>query len=163
MPCSFLYCLFTNAVWCSSSLSVLISGLSIIGIIPLIGQVNSNVAGLERPCPGGVDFICSRAMCMSLPESKHFFMVHFMNFMQASTHPLLWQWYNDNTACSIFRFLQIIFALFWNKIATSIWHYPLGMPYSENTTLNADIKLSADNPFIFLTIGNLLWQSITHR
>ena len=88
-PYSFLYCLFTNIVWCSSSLSVLIGGLSIIGIIPLTGQLNSNVVRLRRPCLSGVDLICSRAMCISLPESKHFFMVCFMNLMQASTCLLL--------------------------------------------------------------------------
>ena len=135
MPCSFLYCLFTNAVWCSSSLSVLIGGLSIIGIMPLTGQLNNNVAGLGRPQPSDVDLICSRAMCMSLPESKHFFMVHFINLMQASTCPLLWWWHDDYTACSIFRLLQKFCNFSEIKLPPASDIILLGMSYSENTTL----------------------------
>ena len=43
--------------------------------MPLTGQFNSNVAGLERPCPRGMVLICSIAMCISPLESEHFFIV----------------------------------------------------------------------------------------
>ena len=69
---SFLPCLCIRFLWCSSSLSILIGFLSITGIMLHTGWLNSNVAGLGRPCPSGVVLICSNAMCVSPPESEHF-------------------------------------------------------------------------------------------
>ena len=45
------------------------------GIMPCTGQLNNNVAGLGRPCSSGVVLICSNAICMSPPESEHFYSV----------------------------------------------------------------------------------------
>ena len=42
---------------------------------------------------------------MSLPVSAHFLNMWFMNFMQASTWPLLW-WYAEDVASSILSNLQ---------------------------------------------------------
>ena len=39
--------------------------LLIIGMIPLIRQLNSSVAGLGSPGPSGVDMICNIATCGS--------------------------------------------------------------------------------------------------
>ena len=39
--------------------------------MPLIGWLNSIVAGLGSPCPSRVIHICNRAMCGSLLELKH--------------------------------------------------------------------------------------------
>ena len=49
--------------------------------------MNSIVAGLGSPFPIGVDCMCTKAKFTSVLVSKHFFMVHFANFMQGSTHP----------------------------------------------------------------------------
>ena len=70
MPCSLLYCLFTNAVWCFSSLLVLISSLSIIDIIPLTGQLNSNVAGLGGLAPVAlILFVTELCICHSQSQN----------------------------------------------------------------------------------------------
>ena len=95
-------------------------------------------------------------MCTSLPELKHFFMVHFMNLMQASTCPLLWQWYDEDTACSIFKLLQKFLNFSEIKLLPTSDISLLGMPYSEITTLNVDIKLSAVSPSTFFITKNLL-------
>ena len=87
-----LVCLIIITLSCSSSLSIPTVGLLIIGIMLLIGQLNSTVVGLGSPCPNGVICICSRAMCGSPLESKHFFWVHFTNCIHAATFPLLWWW-----------------------------------------------------------------------
>ena len=87
---SFLSNLCITFLWCSSSLSILIGFLYITDIMPHTGQLNSNVAGLGRPWPSGVVLICSNTMCISPPESEHFFIVWLMNLMQASTCLLLW-------------------------------------------------------------------------
>ena len=106
LPQSFIPCLCIKVWWCSSSLSMLIGGLSITGIMPLTRQLNSSIAGLGRPCPSGLVLICSIVMCISPPESVHLFIVHLMNLMQASTCLLLWWWYDEVTACSMLRLLQ---------------------------------------------------------
>ena len=154
--CLFLHCLSTNALWCSSSLSVPIGGL-FFGIMPLTGWLDNNVAGLQRPCLSSVVLICSRAMCMSFLELTHFIIVHFINLMHASTCPLLWLWYEDDTTCSIFRFLQKFLNFPQIKLPPASNIIVLGIPCSENTTLNAAIKLSADSPSVFFTTTNLLW------
>ena len=65
-------CMFTSDSQCSSSLFILIESLLIIGIIPLIGQLNSIFAGIGSPGPSGVLWICNKAKCRSLFASKHF-------------------------------------------------------------------------------------------
>ena len=57
--------------------------------MPLTGQLNNTIAGLGRPSPSGAVRICSNAMCISPLVSEHFFIVHLMNLMQASTSLLL--------------------------------------------------------------------------
>ena len=99
------------------------------------------MAGIGRSCPSGVVLICSRAMCMSLLELKHFFILHFMYLMHASTCLLLWWWYDDDTACSIFRLLQKFLNFSKIKLPLAFDIFLLGIMYSEKTTLNANIKL----------------------
>ena len=43
-----------------------------IGMIPHTGWLNSNVAGLSKPCPSGIVLICNNAMLISPLESVHF-------------------------------------------------------------------------------------------
>ena len=54
-----------------------------------------------------------------------------MNFMHTSTCPLLWGWYDDDTACSIFRFWQNLFNLSEIKLPPASDISFLGKPYSE--------------------------------
>ena len=154
---SFLACLFNIALWCSSSLSTPTSDLSIIGIMPLIGRLNSIVAGVGSPCPSGVVHFCNMAMCESLVESKCFFSVGFINFMQASTCPLLWWWYGDKNACSMFRLFQKVLNLSETKLLPESDIIFLGIPYSAKIILHVNIRLSADRSLVFLLIENLLW------
>ena len=65
-------CLFTNTLWCSSSLSMLIGILFIIGMIPLVGPLNTSFAGLGSPGPSGIIVICNKARCISELVSWHF-------------------------------------------------------------------------------------------
>ena len=88
-----------------------ICGLLIIGMIPLIGQLNRSIAGLGSPSPSGVDLICSKAICGSDLISRYLFSVHFISLIHASTCPLLWWWYDENNACSMFRLLQNVLSL----------------------------------------------------
>ena len=48
-----------------------------------------------------VNLICNKARLMPLLLSEHF-MVHFKTFMQASTCPLLWWWYDEVMASPMF-------------------------------------------------------------
>ena len=120
---SFLPCLYICFLWCSSSLSILTSFLSITGIIPCTRWLNSNIARHGRPCPSGVVLIWSNTMCTSPLKSEHFFIVHLMNFMQglylSIALVMVWWWHcllNVENAAEASEFL-------WNKIAASIWHY----------------------------------------
>ena len=54
---------------------MLISGLFINGTIPLVGQLNSNVAGLGSPGPNDIIQICNRAKCLPDLVTLHFFIV----------------------------------------------------------------------------------------
>ena len=78
-----------------------------------------------------------------------------MNFIHASTCPLLYIWYNDYLACSMFIFLQDYLNLSEIKLppASDIFY---DNPNSEKITLHASIKLSADMSFAIFTIENLL-------
>ena len=76
--------------------------------MPLIRQLNNTVAGLESPSPSGVSYICNRPICGLPLVSKHFFGVCFTKFIHTSTCPLLWWWYDDRNACSMFGLLQNI-------------------------------------------------------
>ena len=69
---SFLFCLCSNLLWYSSTLSLPIVFLSMTGITPCTRQLNSSVVGLSKPYPSGVVWICNNAMWMSPPESAHF-------------------------------------------------------------------------------------------
>ena len=80
-----------------------------------------------------------------------------MNLMQASTCPLLWWWYDEDTACSIFTLLQKFLIFSEIKLPPASGITLLGILYSDNTTLNVDIKLSADSPSTFYTTGKLVW------
>ena len=76
-------CLSANALWYSSSLSVLISILFIIGMIPLVGQINSSVAGLGSPGPSGIIFICNKARCKLELSVMTFLSVCFTSLIHA--------------------------------------------------------------------------------
>ena len=67
-----IFCLSTNALWCSSSLSICITIPFIIGMIPLVGQLYSSVAGLGSSGPSGVILICNKTRCISEIVSQHF-------------------------------------------------------------------------------------------
>ena len=82
-------CLSTYSLWCSSSLTMLISILFIIGMIPLVGRLNNSVAGLDSPGPIGVILIFNKARCLCELESGHILIVHFTSLMHALTWPLL--------------------------------------------------------------------------
>ena len=84
-------------------------------------------------------------------------MVHLMSLMQVAICPLFWWWYDEDTACSMFQLLQKFLNFSEIKLPPASDITLLGMSYSDKTTLNADIKLSADSPFIFFTNWDLLW------
>ena len=148
---SFLPCLCIKFLRCSSSLYILLGFQFIKGIMPHTGQLNSNIAGLGRPCPSGLVLICSNAMCMSPPESEHFFIVCLMNLMQGSTCPLLWWWYDD-TACLTLRLLQKFLNFSEMKLPPASDINLCIMPYSANIFFTAAIRLPTTPPF-FLLLG----------
>ena len=53
--------------------------LLIFGIIPLIGLLNSSVAGLGSPYSTGIDLICNKPGFTPVLVSKHFFIVYLTN------------------------------------------------------------------------------------
>ena len=67
-----------------------------------------------------------------------------MNLMHATICPLLWLWYEDDTACSLFRFLQNSFKFSKAKLPPASDLTPLGNSYSGEMTIPASIKLSAN-------------------
>ena len=129
MPCSFLQCLLTNTVWCSSSLLVLISWpIYYWYYTSYLRNWTAMWQGLEGLAPVMlILFPVELCICQSWSHGVLFFMVHFMNLMQASTCLLIWWWYDDDNACSIFRPLQNFFKFFWNKIVCPhLQHFPFG-------------------------------------
>ena len=58
---------------------------------------------------------------------------------------VLWWWYEDDTACSIFSFLQKIFIFLRNEIMTCIGHYFPGWPILWKITLHPNVKLFVNN------------------
>ena len=89
-------------------------------MMTLIGWLsNNNVAGLGKPGLIGVELSCNRARYVSVLVLKHCLSIHFMNLMHASTCPLLWWWYEDDTACSMFRLLQNSFNFSETKLPTA--------------------------------------------
>ena len=108
-----------------------IGSLLITGIMPLIGWLHSSNAGLGNPCPSGIVHICNSAICRSLLESlKHFFSVHTINFIHASTYPLLCWQYDDKNACSMFRLLPKVLNLSKIILPPESDIIFLGTPYS---------------------------------
>ena len=71
-----------------------------------MGMLNSSKARQGIPAPIGVDHIWSKAKLSSLLYCLHFLIVCFMNFIQASTCPLLLWWYDEVMAWFVFRHLQ---------------------------------------------------------
>ena len=128
--------------------------LLIMGIMPQIGQLNNIVA---RPgSPSRVIPICNRAICGSSLVSKHFLSVHFTNFIHASTCPLVWQGYNEENPCSIFRLLQKVLNLSEMKLSPESDIFFLGSPFSAKINLHIGIRLSVHKPSVFMMKGNLL-------
>ena len=152
----FFCCLSTSLWWCSTSQSCPIVLQSTTGMKPHTGLLNMSVAGLGKPWPNGVVWICSRPIFMSLPESAHFLNVHFINLIQASTCLSLWWWYANDTACSTLIVLQNCCNLSDTKFVPASDIIFGGMPYSANVIFVVIIRFSADNPSNFLTTGNSL-------
>ena len=139
---SFLCCLCTNLVWCSSSLSTPTGFLSITGIILCTEWSNSNVARLGKPSPSGVAQICNKAMWMLATKSTHFFNVCLMNLMQALTCWLLWWWYADDTACLMLSPLQNLLIFSEIKLVPASDINLHGILYSTNMNFVVAIRLS---------------------
>ena len=109
-------CLSMSLLWWSSSQSLMRGLQSSTGMMLQTCLLNINVARFSNPWPNGMVWIWRRAIFMSLPESAHFLNVHFMDFIQASTCPLLWWWYADDIACSTLIALQN----WWNLSAVML-------------------------------------------
>ena len=77
---SFLVCHFIIALGCPSSLSIPTGGLLIIGIMPLIGQLNSIVAGLGVPFPAG-SFVFATGLCVDYPCNQSISLVHALQIL----------------------------------------------------------------------------------
>ena len=76
--------------------------------------------------------------------------------MYASTCPLLWWWYNDDTALSMVRFLQNLLNVSETKLLPASDIIYLGKSYSEKIILHSSIRLSGVNlqyKGIFYCIG----------
>ena len=129
----------------------------IIGMMPLIEWLNNSFAGLCNPGPCRIDLICDKAICISDLISIHFVIVSFINLMHASTCPLLWWWYDNGTACSMFMPWQNLLNSSEIKLPPASGIIFFGKLYSEKIILYARIRLSADRSSIFLMTGNLLW------
>ena len=84
-----------------------------------------------RPGPSGADLICNKGICMLDKVSMHDLIVCFVNMMHVSTCPLLWSWYDGDTVCSMFRFLQNLLNLSEIKLSPASDIIFLGKPYSE--------------------------------
>ena len=86
-----------------------------------------------------------------------FFIVHFMNVLHASTCPLLWGLYDDNTACHNLSFLQRFLNLSEIKFVHTSETVLQGSPYSGRIILCVFIMLTVLNPSTSFTNRNLLW------
>ena len=95
--------------------------------MPPIGWLNNSAAGQGGPGPNGVDLICNKSTLVS----KHFFNIHVMNLMHASTCPLLWWWYDDYITHSILRFLQNLLNFHETSLLPASHIIFIGYPYSE--------------------------------
>ena len=124
-----------------------------IGMMPLIGQLDSSIAGFGSPGPSGVDLICNKAICGSDVMSKHFMSVCLINLIHTSTSPLLWWWYDDDTACTVLTFLQNALNLSEIKLPLASNIIFFGKPYSEKIILQTSIRHSADRSSIFWWLG----------
>ena len=91
--------------------------------------------GLGSPGSSRVDLICNKAICMSNLVSIHFLIVCFINFMHSSTCPLLCWWYDNDTACSMFRFLLKLLNLSEIKLPSTSNTIFCGKPKSEKIWL----------------------------
>ena len=84
----------------------------------LMGLLNSSVGGLGNQESTSVDLIWGKAKWTSLLVCLHFLIIHFTNFLHASTCPLLLSWFDDVMTWSMFRCLQNsckICAYIWNQ------------------------------------------------
>ena len=125
-------------------------------MMPQTCLLNSIVAGLGKSGPNGVVCICNKAIFMSLPDSAHFLNVCCINLIHASTCPLLWWWYANDTACSTLIVLQNCQNLSETKFVPASDIIFWGIPYSANIILTALVRFSADSPTNLLMMGNLL-------
>ena len=89
-------------------------------------------------------------MCISPPEFEHFFIVHLMNFMQASTCLLLWWWYDDDTACLMLRLLQKLLNFSETKLLPASDINLHGIPYVANTVITVVMRLLITPQFSLL-------------
>ena len=77
-----------------------------------------------------------------------------MNLMHTSTPTLLWWWYGDDVAYSMFRFLQCCLNLPETKLLPASNIVFLGKPYSGKLILHDSIKLSAERSSVFFMTRN---------
>ena len=83
-----------------------------------------------------------------------------MNFMQSPNCPLLWWWYNDDTACSMLRLLQKLMNFSKTKKLLPASDINLhGIPYSANMIFTVMMRFSADNPSILICYDNLQYTN----
>ena len=82
--------------------------------------------------------------------------------MYASTWPLLWWMYNDDTVWSMFSFLQNSLNSFETKLVPVTDIILHGNPYSANMILQYLMSYCADSP-AFLMIGKFLWWSTVQK
>ena len=133
----------------------LINNLLSIGMMPLIGWLNNSIAGISSPGPSGTDLTVIRLYVHQI-WYQCILIVLFINLIYTFTCPLLWWWYDDDTAWSMFMFLQNLLNLSEIKLPPAPDITFFGKAYSEEIVLHASIKLSADRSAIFLMTGNVL-------
>ena len=105
----------------------------------------------------GVEHTCNRARYTSSLVSRHFFMVHFMNFTYTSACPLHWWLYYNDTAWWIFRHLQNSQNFSRTRVLLPSDITFLGSLYSENIILYTLINYQHE---VYQTISKVLSPSI---
>ena len=159
---SFFLCQASKAPWCRLSLFSVIGPLFIRATGPLLVFWTALLQDL-----GGLLLLALGISAVKLNVYpycvKAFLMVHLANFICASTCSLLWWWYDDVIVCWMFIFLQNSLNVLDVKFVLTSETVLFGSPYSAKMSIVVCIRSSADRPFTFFTIGNLLWKSTIQR
>ena len=107
-------------------------------------------------------FICKNAKFLSMFASMHSFIACYMDFIQASTCPFLWMWYDDIT-CSMFNLLQKFLNLSELKVVPAFGIIFFGSQYSTLPDWQQTNGHSANRLSSHLNIRKLLKQSMIHK